>query len=308
MLLNTLLQTTTTDPVFVADSAKVKLESLAQSFAENPNQAISDLISASIQFGLKVLAAIAIYIIGAWIIRRTKNLLRRVLNKKNTEPTLTSFVMSLVSIGMTVMLVIITISTLGINTTSIAALLAAGGMAIGMALSGTVQNFAGGIMILLFKPFKTGDFISAQGFLGTVKEVTIVSTSIVTTDNRVIVLPNGALSNGNIDNYSKNPLRRVDWNVGFEYGIDAQGCIDEIISILREDPRILDSTTQGALDPFAAVSKLNDSSVDFVIRAWVKAEDYWDVFFDFNKNVYTEMPKRGYGFPFPQMDVHLKSK
>ena len=195
--------------------------------------------------------------------------------------------------------------TLGVNTTSLAALLAAGGMALGMALSGTVQNFAGGLMLMIFKPFKAGDYIEAQGYAGVVTEVNIVGTHLTTIDNRRVVLPNGTLSNGNIVNYSSFPLRRIDLPVSVEYGTDAAACKEKLMAIVREDARILDATTPGAADPFVAVQRLSESSVIFIIRAWVKGSDYWPAQFDLNERIYTELPQTGINFPFPQLDVHV---
>ena len=174
-----------------------------------------------------------------------------------------------------------------------------------MALSGTVQNFAGGIMLLIFKPFKVGDFIEAQGFMGTVAEVNIVSTKLITVDNRVVILPNGAVSNGNINNISQKPLRRVDWTVNVEYGSDVKECMDVLTGLLKADERVLDASTEGAADPFVAVSGLTDSHVTFTVRGWVKSPDYWGVFFDINKAIYVELPAHGIKFPFQQVDVHL---
>ena len=196
---------------------------------------------------------------------------------------------------------------MGINTTSLAALLAAGGMAIGMALSGTVSNFAGGIMILAFKPFKVGDFINAQGYSGTVQSVTIVNTKILTTDNRLIIIPNGALSNGNIDNYNAMPLRRVDIEVQVEYETDADLCIKLLHSIITKDKRVLDSKTPGAQDPFIALLSMNDSNISFITRSWVNAPDYWPVKFDLNKKIYETLPQNGIHFAYPQLNVTIKN-
>lgn len=294
-------------PANVADSLKQATNIIVDKIKTDPSQFMKDFGDQAIQFGLKVLAALVIYFVGAWLIRRVKHMLVRVFDRRHTESTLVSFVMSFVSIGLYALLVIIAISTLGINTTSLAALLAAGGMAVGMALSGTVQNFAGGIMILVFKPFKVGDFIAAQGFMGTVTDVTMVSTKILTVDNRVVVLPNGALSNGTIDNYTGKPLRRVDWTVSVEYGSDADKCIESIREILAQDSRILDSATPGAADPFVALSSLNDNDISFTVRVWVNSADYWGVFFDGNKNFYTLLQQKGFSFAYPHMDVTIKS-
>ena len=174
-----------------------------------------------------------------------------------------------------------------------------------MALSGTLQNFAGGLMIMAFKPFKAGDYIEALGYAGFVTEVTIVGTHLTTIDNRRVILPNGALSTGNIVNYSSFPLRRIDLPVSVEYGTDAAACKEKLLEIIREDERILDAGTPGAADPFVALQKLGDSSVGFIVRVWVKGTDYWPVSFDLNERIYTKLPQAGIKFPFPQLDVHV---
>lgn len=263
------------------------------------------IIHRLISFGLKLLAALAIYIIGAWIIRKCKRLVMRIFERRKTEKSLASFVINLISITLTVILIVIAISTLGINTTSIAALLASGGVAIGLALSGTLQNFAGGIMILTFKPFKSGDYIEAQGYSGTVDSIDIFNTKLTTPDNKMIMIPNGTLSNGTINNYSKQQFRRVDWILGVEYGTDfekAKGIIENIISA-EKDTRILSKPSA----PFIGIESLSASSVDIIVKAWVKTSDYWDVFYDYNARFYTELPQNGINFPFPQMDVWLRN-
>ncbi|MBR5707567.1 MAG: mechanosensitive ion channel [Bacteroidaceae bacterium] len=302
------LQTTTVDPekvINVNDTLKAVTTNLISQVKEDPNTFLQDLLQSAIDFGLKLLAAIAIYIVGAWLIKRVKIWMNKLFTKRNTEATLSTFISSLVSITLTVLLIIVTIGALGINTTSFAAILAAGGMAIGMALSGTVSNFAGGLMILVFKPFKAGDFINAQGFSGTVKEVSIVNTKITTPDNRVIIIPNGALSNGNIDNYSVKSMRRLDIELHMAYGTDADKCIEAILKILKADKRVLDTKTKGASDPMSVVSSLNDSTVTFLARVWVKSADYWPLKFDLNKNLLAELPKQGFQFEYPHMNVTL---
>ena len=281
-----------------------------------------------LQFGIKVFAALLLFVIGMLLIRWVKNILARVFARRKTEPTIASFVSSFVSISMTILLVVITISTLGVNTTSLAALLAAGGMAIGMALSGTVQNFAGGIMLLAFKPFKAGDFIEAQGTSGKVIEVNITATKILTVDNRVVILPNGALSNGVINNFNGRPLRRVEWNVSVSYGVDAAKCKAAILTIVNSEPRVLQadtdmkklykelnisayqlSTVNYRMDaipaPFVALKSLNENDITFVVRVWVRANDYWDVFFALQERFYTELPPQGFTFAYPHMDVTM---
>ena len=280
-------------------------EHLVEKIATTPaDQLLSEFMDKAIAFGLKVLAAMAIYLIGAWIIKKIKNIVHNIFVKRNTEHSIASFVESLVSITLTVFLVIFTISALGVNTTSLAALLAAGGMAIGMALSGTVQNFAGGIMLLVFKPFKAGDFIEAQGYSGTVTDVTIVSTKITTTDNRNIIIPNGALSNGTINNYSQNVFRRLEWLVDVEYGAPSDKVKSLLKKIVDDERRIVYAPTAPA-NPTIALNALRDSSVQFVVRAWVKKEEYWDVLYDVNEKIYNEIPENGIQFPYPQLDVHI---
>ena len=283
-------------------------EHLVEKIATTPaDQLLSEFMDKAIAFGLKVLAALAIYLIGAWIIKKIKNIVHNIFIKRNTEHSIASFVESLVSITLTVFLVIFTISALGVNTTSLAALLAAGGMAIGMALSGTVQNFAGGIMLLVFKPFKAGDFIEAQGYSGTVTDVTIVSTKITTTDNRNIIIPNGALSNGTINNYSQNVFRRLEWLVDVEYGAPSDKVKSLLKKIVDEEKRIVYAPTAPA-NPTIALNALRDSSVQFVVRAWVKKEEYWDVLYDVNEKIYNQIPENGIQFPFPQLDIHINKE
>ena len=277
--------------------------------SSTPQEVMKTLLDSAIRFGLKLLAALAIYIIGAWLIKRIKRLVMKGFEKKGTEPTLVTFVSSFLTILLWTVLIVITITTLGVNTTSIAALLAAGGVALGMALSGTVQNFAGGVMLLVFKPFKVGDYIEAQGYAGFVKEVNIVSTKLTTTDNKTVILPNGALSNGNISNYFPSKLRRVDITVNVAYGASVEKVKEEILNIISADERILNSETEGADNPFVALKTLKDSGIEFVVRAWVNSPDYWPVYFNLTERIYTELPKReGISFPFPQLDVHIKEK
>ena len=198
------------------------------------------------------------------------------------------------------MLIISVLSMLGIEMTSFIAILGAAGLAVGMALSGTLQNFAGGVMILLFKPFKVEDVIEAQGFLGKVSEIQIFNTILKTPDNKTIIIPNGGLATGPMTNYTTEPQRRVDWTFGIGYGDDVDQAKTVIQALCDQDTRILK-------DPelFIAVSELADSSVNFAVRAWVKGEDYWDVYFDLNEKVYKTFDQKGLNIPFPQMDVHV---
>lgn len=291
---------------FTADSINAKAAEAVEVLKNTePNVLLQSLGQQALHFGLKVLAALAIYLVGAWLIKKITKLVSKGLERKNSDLALASFVKSLVSITLWVLLIIITIGALGVNTTSLAALLAAGGMAIGMALSGTVQNFAGGIMLLVFKPFKAGDFIEAQGFMGTVSEINITSTKLVTLDNRVVFIPNGALSSGNINNFSVKPLRRVDINVNIAYGNDIEAAKQTALDIIKSNPKVLDSSTEGAADPFVALLNFKDSTIELVTRSWVKAEDYWDVFFWINENLYAQLPQRGISFSYPQINVNI---
>ena len=297
----------TSIPIIPADS--LDLKGSAKKFVEKVTTTPADVLlkelgSDALQFGLKVLAALAIYFIGAWVIKRIKKLLGNIFERRKTDKAIASFTMSLVSISLTILLIILTVGTLGVNTTSLAAILAAGGMAIGMALSGTVQNFAGGIMLLVFKPFKAGDFIEAQGFSGTVSEVNIVSTKLTTTDNRVIVLPNGSLSSGTINNISQNPIRRLEWKIGVEYGSNIDQTRKVILGILNADARVLHGK-DAPDEPNVKLSGLLDSSVEIQARCWVRTDDYWDLLWEINELIYNELPKNGIDFPFPQLDVHL---
>lgn len=306
MLLLQSIETPTAEQISEhADSARAVVEQFAQQMVTDPTGAIEELVQKGIEFGLKLLAALLIYTIGAWIIRRIRGGLSKMFLRKQTDKVMASFVSSLVSISLTILLITITIGTLGVNTTTLAALLAAGGVAIGMSLSGTVQNFAGGLMILAFKPFKAGDYIEAQGYAGTVTDVSIVSTRLTTPDNRSVIIPNGTLANGNIDNYHHNPLRRIEWKITVSYGTDADACIALLKDILKADARVLDTATPTAADPFAALAELQDSALCFVARAWTTNENYWDVYYDINRKIYQTLPAQGITFPYPQLDVHI---
>ena len=256
-----------------------------------------------VPLGIKILVAIFVLIIGRWIIRLVKKWMANGLMSKHGDRTLHTFLSNLVSVVLNFVLIIFIISILGINTSSLVALLASAGLAVGMSLGGTLQNFAGGIIIILLRPFKVGDFISAQGQEGVVKEIQIFNTVILSTDNKVIYLPNGNLSTGVITIFTKEEKRRIDWTVSISYGDDFDKAKSVLTRLCNEDPRILK-------DPavFVAVNNLNNSSVDLRVRAWVKSADYWPVFFDMNEKIYKALPKEGLTFPFPQVDVHFEQK
>ena len=293
-------------PSDTLSKVQAELVAVAEKISNSSTEELlAELVDKAVLFGLKVMAAIAIYLIGAWLIRKLKKVIGKIFERKSTDAAIASFVQSIISIALTVVLIIITVGTLGIDTTSIAALLAGGGMAIGLALNGTVQNFAGGIMILVFRPFKSGDYIQAQGFEGIVTEVNIVSTKLTTVDNKCVVIPNGSLSNGTINNFSQNDIRRLSWNVDVEYGSSLDLTKEVMLELMKNDKRILTAADGAPADPFVALSELSSSSVKFVMRAWVRAEDYWDVNFDMNESIYKELPKKGIMFPYQKLDVTI---
>ncbi|TXB64385.1 mechanosensitive ion channel [Vicingus serpentipes] len=251
-------------------------------------------------YGPKLVGAILVWIVGSIVVKFLSKTFSRVLEKRNIDPSLKPFLIGIVSSLLKVMLVISVLGMVGIEMTSFVAILGAAGLAVGMALSGTLQNFAGGVMILIFKPFKNGDVIEAQGYVGSVSEIQIFNTILKTPDNKTIIIPNGGLSNGSMVNYSTEAQRRVDWTFGIGYGDDATKAKTVLQNLIDADSRILKSP-----EPFIALSALADSSVNFTVRAWVKSEDYWGVFFDMNENVYNTFNKEGLSIPFPQMDVYV---
>ena len=263
------------------------------------DQLIKEGISMGMEAGKSILLAVVLAVIGRYAIKFVNKLVARMLERRNVEPTVQSFLKSFVNISLITLLIITVVGTLGVNTTSLAALLASAGLAVGMALSGNLQNLAGGIILLFLKPFKVGDFIEAQGVSGIVKAIQIFHTILTTTDNKELFIPNGALSSGNITNYTKNDLRRVDFTISVEYGTDTQKVKEVTLALVAQDERIKQDPA-----PFIAVKELADSSVDFVLRVWTTAPEYWNVFFDTTERIYTEFNKQGIGFPFPQIQVH----
>ena len=262
---------------------------------------LQSLLSESVWILIKILIALAIYFVGRWIVRRILKLVDVAMQHRNVDISLRSFTRNTISTVFTLLLVLIVVSTLGVNVTSLIAVASAATLAIGMALSGTAQNFAGGVMILLMKPYRVGDYISAQGQSGTVRDIKLFSTVITTADNQTIYIPNNSIATAIIDNYSTADLRRVDWSVGISYGDDVDVARKAVLAMLAADSRILKDP-----EPVVWVAALADSSVNLTIRAWVKNSDYWNVFFEHNEEFYKELPKHGLSFPFPQMDVHVK--
>lgn len=265
----------------------------------NLEQVIQQVITFCVDAGKSILLAAVIFIAGRFLISVVNRLVAQMMERRKIDATIQSFLRSFINILLTILLLISVVSALGVNTTSFAALLASAGVAVGMALSGNLQNLAGGLIILLFKPYKVGDYVDAQGVSGTVKEIQIFHTVLVTPDNKIIYVPNGSLSSGSVTNYSLSQLRRVDWTVGVEYGTEIEKVRQTVLDLIKKDGRIL---TEPA--PFIALSALADSSVNITIRVWVKNEDYWGVFFDMNQNIYEVFNREGISFPFPQVTVH----
>lgn len=259
-----------------------------------------DIMGIVTTYGLNLIWAILTLVVGLWIVKIIRRGVRKGLDRSETEETLKSFLISIITILLKVMVYITALGMLGVEMTSFIAILGAAGLAVGLALSGALQNFAGGVMILLFKPFKAGDFIDAQGHSGTVREIQIFSTILKTPDNKTILIPNGKLANDSMVNYSVEERRRVDWTVGIGYGDDLDKAYEVIERLLSEDDRILDDP-----EPFMAVKELADSSVNIAVRVWVNASDYWGVNFKLNEKIYRTFEDEGLNIPFPQRDIHV---
>lgn len=277
-----------------------KTAGVMQIISENKMETLlKELINYSIIAGKNILLAVVIYFVGKVAINLVNKIVNQMLERKNVDATIKSFLKSFVNILLTILLAITVVSALGVNTTSFAALLASIGVAAGMALSGNLQNLAGGIIILLLKPFKVGDLIEAQGTTGTVKEIQTIHTILLTPDNKQVFLPNGSLSSGNIVNYNKMMTRRVDLTIGVEYGTDVDKVLKALKNLAENDKRVLSTPA-----PLFVLSELADSSVNYSVRLWVKSEDYSNVYFDMTRKIYEEFNKQGIGFPFPQLQIH----
>lgn len=290
-----------------ADTGNGLLESLK---GLSVNDAISTIANGIVQFSFKLLIAVLVFYVGKFIIKKLYGFVHAIMTRNKVEPSLTTFVLSMIRIVLYFILIITVIGILGIETSSFLALFASAGVAIGMALSGTLQNFAGGVLILLLKPYKVGDYIETQGFAGTVKEIQIFSTVINTPDNKAIIIPNGGLSTGTINNYSHEQYRRVDWKIGLSYGTDYKAAREAILEIVNSDNRVIKIPADGELPTplqavFVGLSELADSSINIVVRAWTDSANYWGLFFEMNERFYKELPERGFSFPFPQVDVHI---
>ena len=300
----TFLAAESAEPLILPDSIqKANLAKAVEKIATlDYHEVLQTMLSEAVWIVIKIVIALAIYFLGRWIVRRVVRLIDVAMERRKVDISLRSFMRNTVRVVFSLILVLIVVQTLGVNVTSLIAVFSAATLAIGMALSGTAQNFAGGVMILMMKPYRVGDYISAQGQSGTVREIKLFSTVITTTDNQTIYIPNNAIATAIIDNYTTAEQRRVDWTVGISYGDDVDVARETILAMLAADARILRETA-----PVVWVAALADSSVNLTVRAWVANADYWDVFFEYNERFYKELPKAGINFPFPQMDVHVKN-
>lgn len=251
-------------------------------------------IDLATEYGLKIIGAIVIWIIGSWIIKKILKTTRKVMTKSNYEESLQKFLINLLSWGLKILLIITLLGTLGVPTTSFAAIIAAAGLAVGLALQGSLGNFAGGVLIMIFKPFKIGDLIEAQGELGVVKRIEIFTTKLTALSNKEVIIPNGALSNGNIINYTTEGTRRVDLTFGVGYSSDIKKTKEVLMTVLTSHSKVLKTP-----EPTVNVSELADSSINFAVRPWCNSEDYWTVYFGITENVKEALDKAGIEIPYP---------
>lgn len=328
MILNNILLLIQQDTTDISSTSAEHLMSELKNLSLD--DAISKIANGMVEFTFKLLLAILVFYVGKFIINKLYKMVHNIMTRKRMEASLTSFVLSLVRIVLYFILIITVIGILGFETSSFLALFASAGVAIGMALSGTLQNFAGGVLILLIKPYKVGDYIEAQGYAGTVKEIQIFHTVINTPDNKAIIIPNGGLSTGSINNYSLEDYRRVDWIVSLSYDTDFEKAKSTLLEMLISDNRVVKnyieddrvsrngvnkSATTASLPkasdaktsrpPFVGIEKLSDSSIDIAVKAWTHADNYWDLYYTMNERFYKELPEKGLQFPYPQMDIHL---
>lgn len=282
-----------------AEALAEKVQNLSNMSAD---QIISLLLEEAVKIGMKVLAAIAIYIIGAWVIKKIKRIIRKIMERRNIDPSITSFTLSFTTIALTLMLILMTVDALGINTNSIVALLAGSGLAIGMAFSGSLQNFAGGIMILVFKPFRVGDYVEFQNCTGTISSIEMTSTFIISDNGETIVLPNGTIFNGMLINHSKLCKKRVVWNISVAYGSNIELVRGTALALLESNPDVLKEEKP----PAVVISNLGDSAVIVSIRCWVEHTNYWKTLYWGYEEIYKSFNAAGIQFPYPQLDVHMK--
>lgn len=332
-------------PTEVADTTDILKQELELFEPQSLSDLVHQVTTGLVRLAINIVVAIIVFYLGRWIIKKLTNLVATILVKREVELSLTTFILSLVKIVLYFILIVTIIGILGLETSSFLALFASAGVAIGLALSGTLQNFAGGVLILLLKPYRIGDYIEAQGYTGTVKEIQIFSTVIITADNKLIIIPNGPLSTSSINNWSKEGYRRVVWSVGISYGDKVEDARKAILGLFSTDDRIIkgrlseleieERQEERSLEegnsiskissneditrkylaqipnkvegPSVVVNELGDSSVVLQVRAWVKTDDYWNVYFQYNEEFYNILPHSGINFPFPQLDVHVNN-
>lgn len=256
-----------------------------------------------VEFGFRLIGGIVALVVGFWVVGRIKAGLMKIMERRNLDPSLRTFLRSFLSIALKILVIITVLGMIGVQMTSFIAMLGAAGLAVGLALQGTLQNVAGGVIILLFKTLRVGDVIESGSYIGTVREIQMMYTILTTFDNRVVTIPNSVLATGSLINYSKMPERRVDWVFSIAYGDSYPKAEQLLRSLLEANTLILPEPK-----PFIALQRLNNSSVDIVVRCWTKQEDYWTVFFEMNQKVYETFANEGITIPFPQMDVHLYPK
>ena len=253
-----------------------------------------------VPWGINIFFALAIFIVGRWLVKGVTKLLKKLLEKSKMDAILINFVTSIISTLLLLFAVIAALDQLGVNTTSLIAVLGAAGLAVGLALQGSLQNFAAGVMLIVFRPFKTGDFVEAGGTMGVIESISIFTTIMRTGDNREVIVPNGAIFNGTITNYSARATRRIDMVFGIGYGDDIKKAKEIMEQVIAADERVLKDPA-----PLIAVAELGDSSVNFNVRPWVNTGDYWNVRFDLTEKIKLAFDENGISIPFPQMDVHM---
>lgn len=298
-----LAQSLSEQDILAADS--IAAEKVTQTIEMLKGMSVEDafsfILKSAVDFAWDIFIAILIFLVGRWIIRYIDKILNKVFVRKEVEVSLAGFIRSFVKGALYIVLIITLIKKVGVDTSSFVALLASAGVAIGMALSGTFQNFAGGILILLLRPFKVGDYILTQGFEGTVKEIRLFNTLMGTTDNKQITIPNSNIINNVINNSSAETRRRIDLNVTISYGDDYDVARAALLDIVNADSRI----EQDPNPPYIALSSLGDSAVNVLVRVWVPSTEYWSVYHGLNEKIYKQLPEKGIHFPFPQLDVRI---
>ena len=302
-----LLQSDTTETIkdlIVSDSVqKARLREVVDTVLNiDYNEPFNSLLSQGGWILFKIILAFAIYLVGKLITTWILRIMNLAFERRNVDASLRIFLRSMVQVVMMILVILAAVQTLGINTTSFVALFASAGLAVGMALSGTLQNFAGGVILLLLRPYRVGDFITAQGQSGTVREIGLFSTKISTPDNRIVYIPNSGISTSIIDNASQPDTRRVDWKIAIRYGDNIDIAREKIIEMLNADSRVLSEPAA----PMVVVSELADSAVILTVRAWTANSEYWNLTFDINEKIYKELPKHGINFPYPKLDVTIK--